>query len=272
MEESVNEKHMEMLEGYGPNLLKECRDFDLFHDGKNPRIAEVLNGGQWSIGYDGKFRRPYDSLDWNAPWIHTRPKTDHRCAVQMLLFNTCGILPEECLNCYKVVVKPRTVKELIMLLSLQENKTQRNCKCGTEERAGVVGMYGGYFYNWGRDTGLECLDEIKALVAEYISPDVPVFLKRGCTEFEEKFGNSARWDAVCTEDMRAFYRAHVDRFVTTPAVGTPPHIRLHKVHQWLIWGNSIGDETALEFNNGDPFKEPYTMYVGSMADIAEKEE
>ena len=52
-----------------------------------------------------------------------------------------------------------------------------------ERRPGISGTYKGYVFCQSLDEGREMLDITRALVAEEISADVPVSLKRGCSEY-----------------------------------------------------------------------------------------
>ena len=57
----------------------------------------------------------------------------------------------------------------------------------------MCGNYGGYFYFNSQKEGLDAFDDIRNMVSADISPDVDVFLKRGCTEYEQRYGDSSGW-------------------------------------------------------------------------------
>jgi hypothetical protein len=162
--------------------------YDLF---SRPGVQKLLRSGYHIDPETGKITTILRSKAHDVPWVYTRSDPRLNCTLWTEVhFKALDIFPEPCLNCWKVVVRPRTFKELIMLLEIQKEHTTRFCKCGIELRDYVHGNYGGYFYNHGMTEGLDCLDDVRGLVAEHISPDVPVVLKRYCTEFELKFGPS----------------------------------------------------------------------------------
>jgi len=110
-----------------------------------------------------------------------------------------GVIPLICHECYKVVVEPRTVKELFELHELQK-KLMIPSKCGIEERAYVPRLYGGYFYTKGLKSGRECYELVRKRVSERIAIAIPVSLKKGCTEFEAQFGPSDKWQILKDQD------------------------------------------------------------------------
>ena len=238
-----------------PTLLGDVEAFDFLS-----MLGE--SSKKWFFHYDYKFRRTITkALDVNVPWIYVRPQGHVICDVELLFMKHCGFVSPVCSNCYKVVVRPQTVEELLKLLWIQENKTNRACKCGTEERKSVPASYGGYFYNEGIEEGYNCLDEISALVKEHIGPHVKVFLKRACTEIEAKYGPSDMWPDL-DGTQSAFYEAIRAMFDVPSNVPSPPMMKARAVHRWLRWANSaVIDMTCLKFNEGKPFAVPYVTYT-----------
>ena len=233
--------------------------------------------GHWFLHFDGKFRRTArEVLAHDVPWIFVRPQMGDQCDVELLFMEHCGFISPVCMNCYKVVVRPRKIEDLLKLLWIQENKTNRPCKCGTEERASVPAGYGGYFYNKGLSEGLDCYDEVRALVDEHIGPHVGVILKRACTEIEAKYGPSDMWPEP-DEGQLALYEQIRAMFDVPDNVPSPPIMKIHTVNRWLHWANSaVDDRTCEKFNEGKPFRPPYVIYTrpkegGDNGDIDKKE-
>jgi len=52
-----------------------------------------------------------------------------------------------------------------------------------EGRVGISGAYKGYLYCRGSKEREEVLDIVRQMISEEVSPDIPVALKRGCSEF-----------------------------------------------------------------------------------------
>ena len=127
-------------------------------------------------------------------------------------------------------------------------------KCGIEERPIVHGLYGGYFYNDSLEEGLECYEKVCDAV------DMPISLKRGCTEFELACGNSRTWEVT---DSQLGFEDMVDRCV----VKYPEdHARqsfhaIQGVHRsWIEWAYAHGDKTYLEYTDGWPLYTPPATY------------
>ncbi|MBI3432287.1 MAG: hypothetical protein HY018_08775 [Hydrogenophilales bacterium] len=108
------------------------------------------------------------------------------CQRHKVVFNKFNVIPEFCFDCYKVLITPRTVMELFKLLmvfdglELSGNNTR---KCMVEGRADSEGSYKGFIYCRSIEEGKEVRRILQEIVAVEISPDVPVLLKRGCSEF-----------------------------------------------------------------------------------------
>ena len=108
------------------------------------------------------------------------------CKRHLKVFNEYGAIPKYCFECYKVLIEPRTVVELFKLLIVFENielPDDNSRKCLTEERADCSGSYKGLIYCRGIKEGEGVRDVVREIVKDKISPDIPVTLKRGCSEY-----------------------------------------------------------------------------------------
>jgi hypothetical protein len=155
------------------------------------KLKPLLQTGGATLHSDGtvsfNVKYPIDGV-----WCHPKQDRTRKCFHYMqLLFDKCKMIAKRCFNCWKVVVRPRTVEELFKLLDLEIDYVRiydKPCKCGIETRDFVEGLYGGYFYNDSLQEGKECYEIVRKMVSERISPDIVVALKRGCTEYELEFG------------------------------------------------------------------------------------
>lgn len=189
-------------------------------------------------------------FDIESPWIHVN-QGKYQCKNLMRIASGAKFVPSPCLDCYKTVVRPHNVKQLIALLELME-ELQYQSKCGVEERPYVFGNYGGYFYSRGLEAGQARSREVKPLIHERIG-EMPVYLKRFCTEFEMnlcpgKSGTYEQTDAQKKMEKKLFHRMDMKLYGDLQ----PDDLKELLVARWIRMAYSWGDITSLEFNNGEP--------------------
>lgn len=243
--------------------------------------ADIIGRVKALLQQQGFFLRDEDGKitaelhqDWSTPWHHNHcdpvnDKTD--CFLwHKVMFDTIGgFVPSGCQQCFKVVIKPRTLRQLFALLELQ-TEFVHPCKCGIEIRPAVHGLYGGYWYNHGLEEGLACYRMVKQLVAA--NPDlspllnegdqagVPtrLLLKRACTEFEHAMGRSDLWEVT---PQQLEIEALVNRyFARKTALPQGKHVITYLHRQWIEWAYAHGDETYKDFTGGIPLHAPYVTY------------
>jgi len=221
-------------------------------------FKRYLDNGSAILKEDGKIQIQV-SESHDAPWYHVRPDDSRKCVLRHnILFPGLNLVPIRCHSCWKVIVRPRTLKELFKLSELQE-KCGYYCKCGIEVRKFVSANYGGYFYFDTMKDGFDALDAIREMVWTHISPDVSVFLKRGCTEFEMKIPNSRNWAVM--EDQMEIEKYILDRveLSATYEYQSPDQV-LNVKRRWVEFACDRGDMTYMEFNGGNPLFAPPVTY------------
>jgi hypothetical protein len=127
-------------------------------------------------------------------------------------------------------------------------------KCGIEKRSYTPlskYRYGGYIYNRSYDEGIENLKRLREVLknSKPLS-DVECYLKRACTEMEMAFPNSHEWKITqeqhAIEDMLDWLLVY-----DIQASMVSQHI-LDKIHMgWVEWAAENGDETYLEYTDGN---------------------
>ena len=111
---------------------------------------------------------------------------DRNCHQHMMVFNKFKIIPESCFDCYKVTIEPRTVVELFKLMIVFDNLELPNDntrKCIVEVRPEISGTYKGLIYCQSLREGKEILEIARTIVDMKISNEIPIFVKRGCSEY-----------------------------------------------------------------------------------------
>lgn len=209
------------------------------------------------------------SMQSNTPWIHCKQTPDKHCTMDhQILFNTFGIIPPRCLECWKVVVTPRSFAELIALEQL-EMQMNVPSKCGIELREYTPKHYGGYFYTSSLDRGRQRYLEVKEAVADTIDPKLAesVILKRGCTEYEMVKGPSPYWNITKNEEEfieRVDSLVHVERRHTSQPEVTKTNVRL----RWAVYAHQNADFSYKPWNNDKELFPGYVKYhEGDIDDI-----
>lgn len=225
------------------------------------RVRHLLEReGYFLSDKDGKITATLHQT-WNTPWHHNFDDGQSDCYIwHSIIFDNLGFIPTGCLNCFKVVVRPKTLKQLFALLDLQL-ELNHPCKCGIETRPTVRGLYGGYFYNRGLENGLACYTKVTEAMSNdrVLAELVPkVILKRACTEFEMKFGRSDQWGI--TEDNYKLEQQVEALFERKTPIPQPQHVLDHIHANWIKWAWAADDPTVDEFTDGVPLFRPVCTY------------
>lgn len=210
-----------------------------------------------------KFRliEAYAGSDVDSPWIYVKRDPHRRCFIEFqVLFNHMGVLPSRCMNCWKVVAKPKNVHDAVRLLFGME---QRNWfgKIGFEIRGHVAANWGAYFYNDSYEAGLEKLKLVKQLILDAdLKQHCDVFLKRGCTEIEIVKGPSQDWQQSERDKHWEYLIKHC--FHPDPdKYPQPMASKLHVLRRWIEHACSVGDMTYLDFmDEGEKLHAEYVHY------------
>lgn len=199
-----------------------------------------------------------DYGNWESVWdyVNNDPKRETYCVHAQNFAKAYNMVPPFCVSCWKVVAKPRKLSELFRLCDLMYAMGKEDeavwCKCGTEHRSYVPGIYGGYFYTDSKSDGLKRLVKVRSII------DMPVVLKRYCTEFERALGDSIDTEERQPEDakeLQDFFFAHLGQSET---IGQQARLIKLEVYQgWIDFGWKFGspeDRKEIEdtYNDGKP--------------------
>jgi len=203
----------------------------------------------------------------DTPWIFVNNPPNYHCRWRHVIADVLGFIPTHCLNCWKVVVRPRTLEELYKLLNLMTEMSNEDptvyCKCGIEPRPTVFGNYGGYFYTRSKEAMQERYKQVRKLVDEKISPDVDVIPKRYCSEFEAAFGPSDEYDK---DADRMDYTEHWEKIIEETCVmkpfpfKQPEIIKIRTMREWIKRAWDVGDPTVYMFTDGEPLVRQVVRY------------
>lgn len=231
-------------------------------------IHPTMQKAGYYLSYDGIYRRVAVAVGVDTPWHHVKHLTTKKCGIDHnIKFNKFGYVPPRCMECWKVVVKPRTLKELFLLLEVEKD-LNRPSKCGIELRHYTPRLYGGYFYNNSLDEGRYCYELVRKAIDEHIGEDVPIILKRGCTEYELALGPSVGWHVT---DEQYHIDERLENMIDTYAPNTNGQTDecIAQVHtHWMEWAWRNQDLTASEYIGDMPlYPETMTYHEGNIDDI-----
>jgi hypothetical protein len=260
-------------------LYLEADKRELYHKFMADRPRYFLRSSDGKLDHD---RRPHP----DPPWYYHKPTYLQNCNFyHKILFDVIHKqkkVPVFCQkHCWKVVVAPRDLRELFWAVLLQKEINMPS-KCGSEgNRDNSDKLWGAYWYNHSQAEGLEryaqvkehlalaqekkgtvigCPITVKPMSAEEAiicgkPPEIPIILKRGCTEFEQNVGPSSGWgwdeDQEETEVLSfdAFVPDMENFFQTDNQLATVFQRWIHDAYRW-------GDKSYLMFTNNNNLFEP----------------
>lgn len=211
-------------------------------------LFSLFQKGLLMIRNDGKFDMR-TGIAVNTPWVFAgdRIGDDANCILfHSVILKYFNFIPERCQGCWKVVARPRSVAELFAVSDFQQTSS-RPSKAGIEVREWTSALYGAYWYNTSIEKGIECKKYVKSHF-----PDMHVILKRGCTEFERKFGDSTKW--VVTDEARELETLLREKVIIPDYADAiqPEELVNHVKCRWIEFAYEHGDKTYLQFTDGKP--------------------
>jgi len=157
------------------------------------------------------------------------------------------------------VVKPRNVKELIQWYGIASGGGHCNRgdispipgKAGIDTRSYTKDSYDSFFYADGLEDGLRKYKIIREMADTMMEDgiNIPVILKRSCTEFEKKYGpTDSPWWQQFTEDEYENQRVLEDMFTGRwEAAVQPDWLKNKTTLRWLQHANATGDQSWIDY-------------------------
>jgi len=127
-----------------------------------------------------------ENIIFNYYQIFRRNDKDLSCKRHKKIFNDDNVIPKNCFGCYKVIIEPKTLIDLVKIYILfdyikLENNNIR--KCMIELRPNVEGTYKSLVYCSGLDEAETIFKKLKVIIDKTINENISMGIKRGCTEF-----------------------------------------------------------------------------------------
>lgn len=175
-----------------------------------------------------------------------------------------GAVPVGCRDCFKVQIKPRSLRELDATLRIAAG-TGHAYKAGTGLSARYhAGPYSTLFYFDGLERARAAYKTLRHAIDSEprLGLDVPVSIKRGCTEYEVHCGPSDRFTFdPSLEAVESFLISRL-RPLPRPEMQPPQTVFM----RWLQTAFQVGDETYRDFTGGRPLHPVPVTYPPEQAD------
>jgi hypothetical protein len=215
-------------------------------------LRHAIAAGIVREGEDGSLELPPPASPDLFMKIYNAPAPD--CGfLNRFMFRTVyqeAAVPAGCEHCYKVKVLPRTLRQLV---AAYEIALGINCvsKWGVDfYNRYNQSLYAGYFYVDGLDGARALFPLVRALVDEHakLGPDVPVLIKRGCSNYEAILGSSDTYEfRPELREIEAYIKSRVR------AKGQKPNALATLLYgKWVPFAFQTGDDTYLDFTDGKP--------------------
>jgi len=155
-------------------------------------------------------------------------------------------VPQGCSACYKVSVAPRTLRQLVAAWGIAKRIECRS-KWGVDLNNRLSqNIYAGYFFTDGLDMARMIFRIAREAIDNdpILGSDIPMSIKRGCSEYEAALGPSDRYEFM--PELAELEEYLKTRFRVCKPPGLPPVPLVH----WIDTAFRVGDDTYLDFTGG----------------------
>jgi hypothetical protein len=222
-------------------------------------LRRAIDAGGLVENIDGTLQLKKDRKQ-DVNWMHVSNGPPLGCGFLMgFLFRHAyaeSAVPQGCSNCFKVKAVLGTLRELVAAWEIGK-RVQCRSKWGVDlNNPYSQNIYAGYFYTGGLDAARALFKDVRQAFNENpkVGRDVPMTIKRGCSEYEAALGPSDRYKfAPQMEQLESYLRS---RFRERKAEYHPGLVVAH----WIETAFRIGDDTYLDFTGGKRLREKTMTY------------
>lgn len=211
------------------------------------------------LDFDGQIKPKHDQEQGilNFPWLYHNTAGRMKCPLwQTLHFGCFNTISQYCIkSCWKLVIIPTSIQKLFWIDEYLNTRSFES-KAGLDMRTYTFGMYRAFVY-------FDNLKDAKTLEATIFhmldnKKDFDIFVKRGCTEFENKL-SSPKWQIG--KDQPTF-ESFLEKIINQGDSGS--EIKLQKFHQpeWLKHTIKLyWTQSAYAFGDKSWETTPYAPYI-----------
>lgn len=197
-------------------------------------IEPLLRNNTLLLGNDGIIRSRIRARMIDNHWIYTKHAPDRLCGKWMRIYwDQYRLLAKGCMGCWKISLGLSTLKQALVLRKIQKDMDLPS-KVGMDKRFYTRTPFSAHWYcpiSGGLDGARELYQVVKERVFKELDGEVPIILKRGCTELEIGMGPSDCWIRPNeAEDLEEL----LDRTFEDPPPQYPT-TSVEKVHIYCEW-------------------------------------
>lgn len=203
--------------------------------------------------------------EFNLTQIYRDGSNQYDCERHFQVFNQYKVIPENCFECYKVLIQTDNVVELIKLFFLFNSiysKINLTRKCMIELRKYVDGKYKALIYCIGLSEANETLKLLNPILDKTINKNISRFIKRGCSEFSLAYPDYGE----INPSSKNFLKYNLDWKVKEDIIDkkisdTRSNISIKGnilnyislsdaliIKNWIVYAKLIGDDSYKKFN------------------------
>jgi len=228
-------------------------------------LRSAIGSGRITSADDGSYELNMRMSDI-TPWLFIKNVSSTKCYLwHHVYFEHCDFIPTPCYSCWKIVVRPANIKAAFDFHDIMQYLDFPS-KIGWEARPTVFGTFGAYFYNRSLDEAKRKLPQIQDAASRiellknpFTGETIKPIIKRGCTEFEHKFGPSDKWEMSEKDKLKEKTLEELITF-NNKNFPQPDHRAATIFRLWIHNAFMMGDQTVSEFTGGNPLYPPYVTY------------
>ena len=223
------------------------------------------------------------NIEYDETQTYRRNAVDLNCKRHHDVFGELNLIPRSCFSCFKIQIEPKSVIDLIKLFfifdnSLFENNNWR--KCMIELRNGVPGAYKGFIYCSSNDEADKILNQITPLLKNHLIYNAKI--KRGCTEFYEKFpnykeinnteNNFMHYDPSWEQEERKYdLKKNLKKKISKETLSGLSISDFLIINNWLNYAKTIGDLSYEKIIDNFLYSEYVCKKTSSQLEFRKKE-
>ena len=262
------------------NLKKIHKNFNSLECLKSENLNYILRESNKILR---NIEESISSIGYDETQTYRRNTVDLNCKRHHDVFNELNLIPRFCFSCFKIQIEPKSVLDLIKLFFIFDDFSFVNNnwrKCMIELRNGVPGAYKGFVYCSSNDEAEKILNQITPLLKNHLIYNVKI--KRGCTEFYEKYpnykeinnteDNFMRYDPSWEQEEKKYdLKKNLNKKISKDTLSGLSISDFLIINNWLNYAKIIGDLSFNKISNNFLYSKYVSQSTSSQLEFRKKE-